>query len=153
LEDVEEQHEPYQVTHYYHEQLEQFEQDYARWEETQYLRCHQHFEETMLEMYERAILLMQHQQQERLPVADPNIFNDDDGNNGYNNNIIFNVNHDDDDRYPPLVNCQVIHQGEVEENVEVLDKDNGNSNEHCLSSKNIKMPITYPWVMKERGKR
>jgi hypothetical protein len=25
LEDVEEQHEPYQATHYYHEQLEQFE--------------------------------------------------------------------------------------------------------------------------------
>jgi hypothetical protein len=45
----EQEYEPYQLTHYYRNQLEQFELDYVRWEENQYHLCHQHFEEIMLE--------------------------------------------------------------------------------------------------------
>ena len=55
------EYEPYQLTRYYRNQLEQFQEDYIRWEENQYwyhLRC-QHFEETMLEQYERVLGLIQ----------------------------------------------------------------------------------------------
>ena len=48
----EQQYEPYQLTRYYRDQLEQFEEDFIRWEENQYLLRRQHFEETMLERYE-----------------------------------------------------------------------------------------------------
>ncbi len=51
----EQEYEPYQLTHYYRNQLEQFELDYVRWEENQYHLCHQHFEEIMLEWYKRAL--------------------------------------------------------------------------------------------------
>ncbi len=48
----EQEYEPYQLTHYYRNQLEQFQEDYIRWEENQYHLCCQHFEATMLEQYE-----------------------------------------------------------------------------------------------------
>ncbi len=47
-EQQEQEYEPYQLTHYYRNQLEQFQEDYIRWEENQYhLHC-QHFEATMI---------------------------------------------------------------------------------------------------------
>jgi hypothetical protein len=58
IEEAEQQeleYKPYQLTHYYRNQLEQFELDYIRWEENQYHLCHQHFEEIMLERYEQAL--------------------------------------------------------------------------------------------------
>ena len=42
-EQQEQEYEPYQLTHYYRNQLEQFELDYVRWEENQYHLRRQHF--------------------------------------------------------------------------------------------------------------
>ncbi len=45
----EQEYEPYQLTRYYRNQLEQFQEDYIRWEKNQYYLHCQHFEATMLE--------------------------------------------------------------------------------------------------------
>jgi hypothetical protein len=62
VEEVEQQqqeYKPYQLTCYYRNQLEQFENDYHRWEENQYYLHRQHFEETMLEHYKQVLRLIQ----------------------------------------------------------------------------------------------
>ncbi len=53
-EEQQQEYEPYQLTLYYRNELEQFEVDYVRWEANQYHHHRQHFEETMAEWYKRA---------------------------------------------------------------------------------------------------
>ncbi len=60
------EYEPHQLTLYYRNQLEQFEVNYARWEANQYHLHRQHFEETMAQRHEQALLLLQHD----LPVVE-----------------------------------------------------------------------------------
>ncbi len=78
---------PYQLTHNYRNQLEQFEVDYVRWEENQYHIHHQHFKEKMAEQHERALGLVLDQQHEQYEPFENNIIID---NALPNDNIIIN---------------------------------------------------------------
>jgi hypothetical protein len=140
------EYEPYQLTRYYRDQLVQFQDDYVRWEENQYHLRRQHFEETMVEQYKRALLLAQEQHVPQRRQREDIIINIDDLHRREDNVII---NYDDaavevvEDENPEEFRRQrrqqqrnIIIDDNREDNI-IIENDHGNNGEHIIIIENV----------------